>query len=114
MHLEWEELGENVKDEVRENDEVPLVLTGCGREFGFHSECDWMSWRVLSRRVTCFDFSKGSLAAGWKPDYRVVKMKQEAFVLSQGFSHVLHSVIPAGQKGAAIPQSLLSNLGLSA
>lgn len=43
MHLEREELGENVKAEVRENDEVPLVLMGCGREFGFHSECYWMS-----------------------------------------------------------------------
>lgn len=54
--------------------------------------------------MTCFDFSKGSLAAGWKPDYRVVKMKEEAFVLSQGFSGVLHSVIRVGQKGAAVPQ----------
>lgn len=87
---------------------------GYGMEFGFDSECDWMSLRVLSRRVTCFDFSKSSLAAGWKPDYRVVKMKQEAFVLSQGFSHFLHSVIHVGQKGAAVPQHLLENLGLLA
>lgn len=63
-----------------------MALTGYGREFGFHSERDWMSLRVLSRGVACFDFSKSCLAAGWKSDCRAAKMKQEAFVLRQGYS----------------------------